>query len=107
MAGHKQAHDGERIHANVEHGAAGKATVVETIGQIAVLLVAAKVELSEIHVAKLASIHATAQLLIQRHVKHRGGVHKDHVVLVGNGTRLVELGGVEGNGLLAKHVLAS
>ena len=57
--------------------------------------------------AKLAGIHATTQLLIQGHVEHRSGVHKDHVVLVGNGTRLVELGGVEGNGLLAKHVLAS
>ena len=28
-------------------------------------------------------------------------------MLVGDGTRLVELGGVEGNGLLAEHVLAS
>ena len=57
--------------------------------------------------AKLAGIHAAAQLLIQGHVEHRSGVHKDHVVLVGDGTGLVELGRVKGNGLLAEHVLAS
>ena len=39
-------------------------------------------------------------------MKHRGGVHEDDVVLVGDGTRLVELSGIEGNGFLAEHVLA-
>ena len=107
LACHKQAHDGQGIHANVEHGAAGKTTVVEAVGQVAVLLIAAKVELGEVHAPKVARIHATAQLLIQRHVEHRGGVHKDDVMLVGDGTGLIEFGGIEGNGLLAEHVLAS
>ena len=39
-------------------------------------------------------------------MKHRGGVHEDDVALVGDGTRLVELSGIEGNGFLAEHVLA-
>ena len=39
-------------------------------------------------------------------MKHRGGVHEDDVVLIGDGTRLVELSGIEGNGFLAEHVLA-
>ena len=107
LACHKEAHNGQGIHANIEHGTTGKVAIIETIGQIAVLLVAAKVELSEVHAAKLTGIHAAAQLLIQGHVKHRSGVHEDHVMLVGNGTCLVKLGGVESNGLLAKHVLAS
>ena len=56
--------------------------------------------------AKLAGIHAAAQLLIQGHVEHRGSVHKDHVVFGGNGAGLIELGGVERDGLLAENVLA-
>ena len=107
LACHKEAHDGQGIHANIEHGTASKVAVVEAIGQIAVLLVTAKVELSEVHATELTDIHATTQLLIQRHVEHRGGVHKDHVVLVGNGAGLVKLSGIEGNGLLAEYVLTS
>ena len=62
--------------------------------------------MSEVHAAELAGIHAATQLLIQGHVEHRGSVHKDHVVLGGNGTGLIEFSGIEGNGLLAEHVLA-
>ena len=54
----------KRDQAAVEHGTASKVAIVETVGQIAVLLVAAKVELSEVHAAKLSGIHAAAQLLI-------------------------------------------
>ena len=106
LARHKQAHNGQCIHANIEHGTTGEVAIVETVGQVAVLLVATKVELSEVHAAELAGIHAAAQLLIQGHVEHRGSVHKDHVVLGGNGTGLIEFSGIEGNGLFAEHVLA-
>ena len=107
LACHKEAHDGQGIDANIEHGTASKVAIVKAVGQVAVLLVAAKVELGEVHASKVAGIHAAAQLLIQGHVEHRGGIHKDHVVLVGDGTGLVELGRVEGNGLLAEYVLTS
>ena len=64
LARHKEAHDRQGIHTNIEHGTAGKVAVVEAVGQVAVLLIAAKVELGEIHAAELTVIHAAMQLLI-------------------------------------------
>ena len=63
LAGHKQAHDGERIHANVEHGAAGEAAVVEARVHV-VGLEAAEAHLSQVHAAEVPGFGTGDELTV-------------------------------------------
>ncbi len=105
LAEHEQARHAERVDANVEHGATGELGVKETVVGV-VLLVAAKVHLSEVHLAKLIALGTADQLAVERHMQNGRGIDELQAALVCQRASLVELLGVQGDGLLAQHVLA-
>ena len=82
-----------------------RAAVVEARADI-VGLEAAEAHLSQVHTAEVPGLGTGDELTVQRHVQDSGCVHEHDAVGAGKLTRLVELGGVQGDGLLAKHVLA-
>ena len=66
----------------------------------------AKVHLRQAQPTELARLRATHELDIQRHMQHRGRIHENHSVLIGDGAGLFKLGTVEGDRLFAEHVLS-
>ena len=95
---------GKGIHANIEKRSACQLRIEEAILHV-VFLIAAKILLYEVYPTKIACVNASLQLLVQRHMQNGAGIHELNAIRRSQLTRLGKLGGVERNGLLAKHVL--
>ena len=104
LAFKEEAGKGKGIHANIEKRSARQLRIEEAILHV-VFLIAAKILLYEVDPTKIACVNASLQLLVQWHMQNGAGIHELNAMRRGQLTRLGKLGGVERNGLLAKHVL--
>ena len=102
---HEPAREGQRIDADVEHGAAREAAVEEAVFHI-IRLVTAEIQRHETQRAKVAAVDALAQYAVDRHVVDGLRLGKHEVMFHREFDRLFELVVVERDGLLAEHMLA-
>lgn len=102
---HEPAREGQRIDADVEHGAAREAAIEEAVLHV-IRLVTAEIQRHEAQRTKIAAVDALAQCAVDRHVVDGLSLSEHEVMLHRELDRLFELVVVERDGLLAEHVLA-